>query len=123
LAELSGSYLAQLEGSVAAAFARAVAEHRDPVALESEAGTLTYEGLDHAANRLAHAILARCGSSGRPVAFIIDAGASPYICLLAALKAGRADVALGSALAWAARASRCPASRKPALPVRLATMG
>jgi non-ribosomal peptide synthetase component F len=94
LAELSGAYLAQLEESVAAIFARAVALHRDSVALEIESETLTYEELDRASNRLAHAILARCDGIDRPVAFIIDGGASPYICVLAALKAGKAYVAL-----------------------------
>jgi len=97
LAELSGSYLARLEESVAAAFERTVALHPDSVALETQTETLTYDALNRAANRLAHAVLARCGDSEGPVAFVIDGGASPYVCLLAALKAGKACVALDPA--------------------------
>jgi len=83
LAQLSGSYLAQLKESVAMAFERAVALHSDSVALKTETETLTYDALNRAANRLAHAVLAQCGDRERPVAFIIDSGIAPYVCLLA----------------------------------------
>ena len=94
MAELSGSYLAQLEESVATAFERAAALHSDSVALKTDTETLTYDALNRAANRLAHAILTRCGEREQPIAFIVDGGTTPYVCLLAALKAGNPYVAL-----------------------------
>ncbi|MEO8302980.1 MAG: non-ribosomal peptide synthetase [Betaproteobacteria bacterium] len=98
MAGLSGSYLSQLEGSVASAFERTVTLHCESVALETGAERLTYDALNRAANRLAHAILAQCAEREQPVAFVSDGGATPYVCLLAILKAGKTYVALDPAL-------------------------
>ena len=98
LAELSGSYLAELDGSVAAAFERAAARHAGSIAVRTDTGAMTYGALNRAANRLAHAILARRGAAEEPIAFMADGWPLALVCLLGILKAGKAYVALDPAL-------------------------
>jgi amino acid adenylation domain-containing protein len=85
---------AQLDAPIAAAFEKSVALFADSVALEADGTALTYDALNRAANRLAHAIVLRLGASDERVAFLTDGGSAPYVCLLAALKAGKPYVAL-----------------------------
>jgi len=58
--ELPAPYRAQLDESIAAAFEKAAALHARSIALATGTSDLTYDALNRAANRLAHAILARC---------------------------------------------------------------
>lgn len=82
------------DGSVAAEFERAAALHADSIAVSTDSGKLTYAAINRAANRLAHAILARRGAGEEPIAFVADRPTVELTCLLAILKAGKAYVAL-----------------------------
>jgi amino acid adenylation domain-containing protein len=95
--ELSGTYMSALDGSVAAAFERAAALHAGSIAVGADSETLTYAAINRAANRLAHAIIARRGAGEEPVAFVADRPSVELTCLLAILKAGKAYVALDPA--------------------------
>jgi amino acid adenylation domain-containing protein len=55
---------------------------------------LTYTELNQAANRVARAILKKCGSGNEPIALLLETGVTTMIAILAALKAGKAYVPL-----------------------------
>ncbi len=57
-------------------------------------GTLTYAELDAAANRMAHALLARTGAGAAPVALLFGGGVDFAIASIGALKAGAIQVPL-----------------------------
>jgi non-ribosomal peptide synthetase component F len=83
LPELPDTYLSALDDSVAAAFERAAALHAGSIAVSTHSETLTYAAINRAANRLAHAILARRGASEEPIAFVADRPSVVLTCLLA----------------------------------------
>jgi non-ribosomal peptide synthetase component F len=83
-----------LDGSVAAAFERAAVMHADSIAVSTDGEKLTYAAINRAANRLAHAILARRGAGEEPIAFVADRPTVELTCLLGIMKAGKAYVAL-----------------------------
>jgi amino acid adenylation domain-containing protein len=80
---------AAVEGSISDRFERQVAVHPERTAIKSSNQTLTYETLNQAANRLAWALLERCGDSSEPVAVLCRHDARPLIAMLAILKAGK----------------------------------
>ena len=94
LLERCDSCLPGLDGSVAAAFERAAALHADSIAVSTDSEKLTYAAINRAANRLAHAILARRSAGEEPIAFVADRPTVELTCLLGILKAGKAYVAL-----------------------------
>ena len=94
LLERCDSCLPRADGSVAAAFERAAALHADSIAVSTDSETLTYAAINRAANRLAHAILARRSAGEEPIAFVADRPTVELTCLLGILKAGKAYVAL-----------------------------
>ena len=94
LSEQCDSCLPGLDGSVAAAFERAAALHADSIAVSTDGEKLTYAAINRAANRLAHAILARRGAGEEPIAFVADRPTVELTCLLGIMKAGKAYVAL-----------------------------
>jgi amino acid adenylation domain-containing protein len=55
---------------------------------------LTYQELDHQANRLAHFLISRGVGEGNPVGILLDRSLDTYIALLGVLKAGAAFVPL-----------------------------
>jgi non-ribosomal peptide synthetase component F len=68
--------------------------HSRSIAIRTADETISYEALNRAANRIAHAILARRGAGDEPIAFVVDRPAIELICLLGILKAGKTYVAL-----------------------------
>ena len=83
-----------VEGSVPARFEQQVRLHSGRVAVKTAAHVLTYDELNHAANRIAHAILERRGPGPEPVALILEHGAMMVAGLLGVLKAGKFYVPL-----------------------------
>jgi amino acid adenylation domain-containing protein len=112
--ELTGAYVAALDESLAVAFERAAAQHADAIAMRTATEALSYDAINRAANRLAHAILAQRGSSEEPIAFVAERTSVELICILAILKSGKAYVALDPAQPIARLAAVC-ASVEPGL--------
>src|SRR5262245_19638566 len=86
-----------IEQSVPARFEQQVDRHADRIAVRTPAETLTYADLDRLANRIAHAILARAGEGGAPVAILFEHGAVGIGAVLGVLKAGCCYVPLDPA--------------------------
>jgi amino acid adenylation domain-containing protein len=82
--------------SVVAAFERVVAAHPSRLALMSDRWSAHYDELNAAANRLAHAILARGGAPANRVAVLMAHDTPAIAAMLAVLKAGRIAVALNA---------------------------
>jgi len=83
-----------LEASVTARFERIAAIFPSAIAVKSQGKELTYAELNRAANRLAHAMVERCGRASEPVALLSDRDNSFFIALVAALKANKFYFAL-----------------------------
>jgi amino acid adenylation domain-containing protein len=83
-----------VEGSVPARFERQVKLHGGRIAVKTAAHALTYAELNRAANRIAHAILARRGAGPEPVGLMLEHGAPMVASLLGVLKAGKFYVPL-----------------------------
>jgi non-ribosomal peptide synthetase component F len=66
-----------VEGSIPARFARQVRRWPDRAAVEAPGRRLMYLELARAANRVAHAVLARRGPGLESVALLFDPGATP----------------------------------------------
>src|SRR5688572_10852794 len=64
-----------VEKSIPERFEKVVTRFPDHLAIKSEDQTLTYSQVNSAANRVAHAILSRCGRRQRPVALFLERGA------------------------------------------------
>jgi amino acid adenylation domain-containing protein len=83
-----------VEGSVSARFERQVRIHPGRVAVKTAGQALTYGELNCVANRIAHAVLERCGPGPEPVGLILEHGAAMVAGLLGVLKAGKYYVPL-----------------------------
>jgi amino acid adenylation domain-containing protein len=79
----------EIEQSVPDRFEQQVRRYADRVAVRSTSGELTYEALNVAANRVAHAILERRGARSEPVALLLERGVAPLAAILGILKAGK----------------------------------
>lgn len=88
-ADFAGFPDENLDRSLAAGFERQVRLRPDAPAVLTRAGSLTYAGLNRAANRLAARILAEAGPGSEPVALLMDQGAESVGATLAVLKAGK----------------------------------
>ena len=84
--------------SFCARFERRVQETPTIEAVHTDRGALTCDALNRAANRLAHAILARRGQADKPVAFLLEYGAPQITAIIGILKAGGFYAALDAAL-------------------------
>jgi amino acid adenylation domain-containing protein len=82
-----------LEHSLMTRFAGQVAAHRDCLAVRDPTISLSYGELDAWANGVAQAAL-DAGSSGEPVALVLEQGAASVAAILGALKAGSPYVSL-----------------------------
>jgi amino acid adenylation domain-containing protein len=80
--------------SLASLFEGHAARHPDRIAVVSGDSRLTYGELNQAANRVAHLLLARLGSSEATVALLFQPGTSIVAAILGVLKAGKIYVAL-----------------------------
>jgi amino acid adenylation domain-containing protein len=83
-----------LQLAVPARFEEAASCYAGRVALKRSESSLTYETLDRAANRLAHALLNELGEGQEPVALLVDQGLAAVLGILGILKAGKFYVPL-----------------------------
>jgi amino acid adenylation domain-containing protein len=83
-----------VERSVPDRFERQVRTHPWRTAVKVDGQALTYDELNRAANRIAHAILDRRGQGSEPVALVLEHGAAMVAGLLGVLKAGKFYVPL-----------------------------
>jgi len=94
----------EIEQSLASRFEEQVRKHGTRVAIRvhredggPESRQWTYDELNRAANRLAHAILSRGGEDEAPVALLVEDAAPTVAAILGVLKAGRIFVTLDPA--------------------------
>jgi len=78
-----------IEQSISERFEKIVQMYPDHIAVKIKTLEVTYDQLNRAANRLAHAILARRQQQQEPVAVFLEQGLSLIIATLAVLKAGQ----------------------------------
>jgi amino acid adenylation domain-containing protein len=78
-----------VERSIPARFERIAAQYGHQIAVKKGEQALTYQALNQAANRLAHAILAQCGNIQEPIALLLEDDIPLFVAILAVLKAGK----------------------------------
>ena len=83
-----------IDQSIASRFEQQAARYPDRLAVASAARHFTYAELNHLANRIARAILARLGEGNEPVGLLMDHGSFQIAALLGILKAGKFYMAL-----------------------------
>ncbi|MSP13311.1 MAG: hypothetical protein EXR62_10195 [Chloroflexi bacterium] len=86
--------MAEIEQSVPARFEQQVARTPDRLAVKTNSQEFTYTALNQAANRVAWAILERCGPRVAAVALLLEHGAPVPVALLGVMKAGKILVPL-----------------------------
>jgi len=84
----------EVEQSIPSRFEKIVRLHSDRLAVKEGDRWLTYDELNQTANRIARAILARCGDSDECVALLFEQSLDAIAAMLGALKAGKLDVVL-----------------------------
>ena len=84
--------------SIPVLFAAQVARTPDAVAISCGGRSMTYRGLDEAANRLAHLLAGRGAGLGQCVALLFTRCAEAIVAILAVLKTGAAYVPIDPAL-------------------------
>ena len=87
---------ADIEQSIPARFEQQAEKYPDRLAVKNGGLTLSYAELNRAANRLAHAIIARRGTNQESVALFLQHGIPAVIAILAILKAGKRYIPLDS---------------------------
>lgn len=85
---------ANVESTVVAIFEATVAIHGPRLAIKTTDHALTYGALNSAANRLARAILHRCGAAAEPVIILAGDNVDVITAIFAVLKAGKIYVVL-----------------------------
>jgi amino acid adenylation domain-containing protein len=88
----------EIEQSIADRFENQVRKHPRRLAIKTRDRELTYDELNRAANRVAHAILAARGERQEQAALLCDPGAMAIVGTLAVLKAGKTYVPLDPAV-------------------------
>jgi len=83
-----------VETSIPKRFEKIARKFSDRIAVKTTNGTLTYQELNRAANRLAHVILAQRGEAQEPVALLMEHDTSLLVAILGILKAGKICVVL-----------------------------
>jgi amino acid adenylation domain-containing protein len=98
----SGSFVEfpkeDVETSIPERFEKIVSKFPDRIAVKSNRYVLTYDEFNRAANRLAHAILARYGNKIQSIALLMEHDAPVITSILGALKAGMFYVPLDPSL-------------------------
>jgi amino acid adenylation domain-containing protein len=84
----------EIEQSIPDRFEEIVRRFSNRVAVKTRNSTWTYDDLNHAANRIAHAILAQRGEGEEPVALFLEHDADAIAAILAVLKSGKIYVPL-----------------------------
>jgi amino acid adenylation domain-containing protein len=87
----------EIEQSIPERFEKIVRAYPERLAVKSKTGSLTYDGLNRASNRLARAILARTGLRPGPVGLFLEDGVQLITAHLATLKAGKFSFGLDPA--------------------------
>src|SRR5262245_369773 len=94
----TGSFIpfryADLEQSIPTRFEQQVQQGPTRLAVKTRQHALTYAALNHAANQIAHAVLARRGTGNEPIAMLFEQGAPLMAAILGVLKAGKMYVPL-----------------------------
>ena len=85
---------AEIEQSLPDRFEQQVAKYPDRIAVRGKTVTFTYDVLNKLANRVARAILNRCGQGAEPIAVLLEHGAPAIAAILGVLKAGKICVPL-----------------------------
>jgi amino acid adenylation domain-containing protein len=83
-----------VETSIPKRFEKIAGQFPDRVAVTMRNRTLTYQELNQAANRLAHAILAQRGETPEPIALLMDHDIPLIVAIVGVLKAGKICVVL-----------------------------
>jgi len=84
----------EVETSIPARFEKIVRMYPERLAVRAGGHSVTYEALNQAANRIAHAILAQRGEGEEPVALLLDHDADFIAAILAVLKTGKIYIPL-----------------------------
>jgi non-ribosomal peptide synthetase component F len=84
----------EVEQSIPGRFEQIVAKYPERIAVKGKTVTLTYDALNKLSNRMARAILNRCGQSAEPVALLFEKDAPVIAAVLGVLKAGKIYVPL-----------------------------
>ena len=84
----------EVERSIPERFERMARKHRDRIAVRTKNHTLTYDALNRTANRVARAIVERCGEANEPIALLLENDAPMIAAILGVLKAGKMYVPL-----------------------------
>jgi len=85
---------ADVETSIPARFEKMVRLHPDRVAVKMAIHGLTYDELNRAANRVAHAILEKGAGGSEPITLLFEHGLDAVVAILGTLKANRCWLAL-----------------------------
>jgi len=80
--------------SIPQRFEKIVREYPDRLAIKMGDRALTYDQLNKAANRIARAILEKCGQRSEPIALLIEHGIDVIAAIFGTLKAGKFYLAL-----------------------------
>jgi len=83
-----------VDTSIPTRFEKIAGQFPDRVAVTMRNRTLTYQELNQAANRLAHAILAQRGETQEPIALLMDHDIPLIVAIVGVLKAGKICVVL-----------------------------
>ncbi|HEY3303856.1 MAG TPA: non-ribosomal peptide synthetase [Candidatus Binatia bacterium] len=100
-----------IERSITARFEQQVARYPDRLAVVTPELQFTYAELNHVANRIARAILARVGDGEEPVTLLLEQGPTAIAAILGVLKAGKIYVSLDPAFPRARTAGMLEDSR------------
>ena len=85
---------AAIEQTLFQRFEQQVMLFPDKIAVKTNNGSLTYQELNRAANRIAHALVERCGNAAEPIAILQRQGLVFIATVLGILKAGKFYVPL-----------------------------
>jgi amino acid adenylation domain-containing protein len=89
--------LAEIEQSIPERFEKQVKAHHDRIAVRTKRFSLSYSALNQWANRVAHALIAACGTQSLPIALLLEKDAPHVAAILGVLKAGKFYVPLAPA--------------------------
>src|SRR5438093_3003023 len=85
---------AEIEQSIPARFDKIVHLHPGRLAVKAGDRSVSYEALNHAANRVASAILGQRGDKAEPIGLVLEQGVDIVTAILGVLKAGKIYVPL-----------------------------
>jgi amino acid adenylation domain-containing protein len=88
----------EIERSIPGRLEKIVRQYPERLAVKTKDRSLTYGELNQAANRIAHAILAKRGQGSEPIALLLENDASMIAAILGVLKAGKIYVPMGPSL-------------------------